>query len=116
MPEIHSPMCGRTISRSRLQPTAGSRLSTSSVRHCLFQAALLHERVDFEDKLRFYEVLFRIRHTEILEHILASSSVSLLGHFFLSFAMRSASRNRCLIISISRRGVSRPVFDFFWKA
>src|SRR5271165_141573 len=83
----------------------------------LFQTAILHDRVDLEYKLRLDQMLLRIRHTDVLEHIAASGFVSLLvGHGCISLAICSASRSRCLISSMSRRGVSRPVFDFFWKA
>jgi hypothetical protein len=44
----------------------------------LFQAASFHDGVDLEYKLRLDQMLFRIRHTEILEHIAASRFVSLL--------------------------------------
>src|ERR1017187_5300905 len=82
----------------------------------LFQATLFHERVDLEYKLRLDEMLFRIRRAEILEHVPAADFVSLFAHGSISFAICSASRRRCLISSMSRRGVSRPVFDFFRKA
>src|SRR6202035_5666060 len=81
----------------------------------LFQAALFHERVDLEDKLRLDEMLLRIRNAEILEHIPAAGFVSFFAHGSRPFAICSASLNRCLISCMSRRGVSRPVFDFFWK-
>jgi hypothetical protein len=61
----------------------------------LFQAALSHERVDFENELRLDEVLVRIPQAEILEHVPATAFVSLLAHGSLSFAICSASRSRC---------------------
>src|ERR1039457_3776564 len=62
-------------------------------------------------------MLFRVRHTDIPEHIASSDLVSfLVAHRFLSLAICAASGSRCLMNSTSRRGVSRPVFDFFWKA
>jgi hypothetical protein len=82
----------------------------------LFQAALFHERINLENKLRLNEVLVRIQHSEILEHVPAAAFVPLFAHGSLSFAICSASRSRCLTSSMFRRDVSRPVFDFFWKA
>jgi hypothetical protein len=79
----------------------------------LFHAARFHDRIDLEHQLRLYQVLFGIRHANVLEYIAASSFVSLVAHSFSSLAIRSASRSRCLVSSTSRRGVSRPVFDFF---
>lgn len=38
----------------------------------LFQAAIFHDRVDFEHKLGLDQVLFGIRHADIFEHISAS--------------------------------------------
>jgi hypothetical protein len=81
----------------------------------LFQAAPFHERVNLEDKLRLDEVFLCIWQAEILKHVPAPSFVSFLAHTAFSFAICSASRNLCLINSMSRRGVSRPVFDFFWN-
>ena len=46
----------------------------------LFQSALFHERVDLEDKLRLDEVLVRIPHAEILEHVPAAVFMSLFAH------------------------------------
>src|SRR5437588_12935462 len=46
----------------------------------LFQAALFHERVDLEDKLRLDEMLLRFRHAEILEYIPAAGFVSFFAH------------------------------------
>jgi hypothetical protein len=46
----------------------------------LFQSALSHERVDLENKLRLDEVLVRIPHAELLEHIPAASLISLFTH------------------------------------
>jgi hypothetical protein len=54
----------------------------------LFQAAILHDRVDFENELRLYQVLFGIRQANILEYIPAPSLVSPLPHGSLSFAIR----------------------------
>src|SRR5208283_238235 len=83
----------------------------------LFKATILHDRFDLEYKLRLDQMLFRIRHTDILEPVAASGFASfLVGHGCISLAICSALRSRCLINSISRRGVSRPVFDFLWKA
>src|ERR1017187_2341265 len=61
----------------------------------LFQAARLSDRVDFEYELGFDQMLFRIRHAEILEHITASDFVSFSAHRSLSCAILSASRSRC---------------------
>jgi hypothetical protein len=44
--------------------------------------------------LRFDEVLFRIRYSQILEHIAAAGFVSLAGHRLVFFASCSASRSR----------------------
>src|SRR5258708_4622841 len=82
----------------------------------LFQAAPFHECVDLENKLCLNEMFVRIRHTEILEHVSAAVFTSLFAHGILSLAICSASRSRCFTSSRSRRAVSRPVFDFFWKA
>jgi hypothetical protein len=83
----------------------------------LFEAASFQDGVNLEYQLRLDQMLFRVRHTDVLEHIAASEFVSLLvTHGFLPLAIRSASRSRCLINSMSWRGVSRPVFDFFGKA
>src|ERR1017187_2907443 len=71
----------------------------------LFQAPLFHDGVDLEDQLRLNEVLFRVRYPNVLKHIAASGFVSLLAHGFLSLAICSASRSRCRIKSMSRRGV-----------
>jgi len=38
----------------------------------LFQAAVFHDRVDFEHKLRLDQMFFGIRYTDIFEHIPAS--------------------------------------------
>src|SRR5208282_3621387 len=62
------------------------------------------------------EVFGRIPYAEILEHVPPAAFISLFAHRSLSFAICSASRSRCFISSMSRRGVSRPAFDFFWKA
>ncbi len=82
----------------------------------LFQAALLHERVNLEDELRLDHVLPRIRQAEIPEHVPAADFVLFLAHCSLSLSIRSTSRRRRLTSSMSRRGVSRPVCDFFRKA
>src|SRR5271165_2247327 len=83
----------------------------------LFEAALLQDRINLEYKLRFCQVLFGIGHAEVLKYVAASGSVSLfVAHCFVSPEICSASRNLCLIRSTSRRGVCRPLFDFFWKA
>jgi hypothetical protein len=58
----------------------------------LFQAAILHDRVDFENELRLGQVLFGIRQANVFEHIPAPGLVSRLPHGFLSFAICSASR------------------------
>jgi hypothetical protein len=54
----------------------------------LFQAANFHDRVDLENEPRLYQVLFGIRHTDILEDIPVPGLVSLLPHGSLSFAIR----------------------------
>jgi hypothetical protein len=82
----------------------------------LFQAAMLQYAVDLENELRFDQVLFGIRQAEVRENIPASGFVCFLPHSSFSFAIRSASRRRRFINSMSMRGVSRPLFDFFWKA
>jgi hypothetical protein len=82
----------------------------------LFQAAIFHDCVDFENQLRLHQVLFGVRHAEVFEHIPAPGCVYSLSHPSLSFATRSAARRRRLIKSMSGRGVSRPLFDFFWNA
>jgi hypothetical protein len=82
----------------------------------LFQAALFHKRVDLEDKLRLDEMLLRIRHAEILENISSAGFVSFFANGPTPLQSVRPSTNRCLISCMSRRGVSRPVFDFFWKA
>jgi hypothetical protein len=58
-------------------------------------------------------MFFCIGQPEVLKDIAAASFVTLAVHVIISFAIRSASRSRCLTSSISRRGVPRPVFDFF---
>src|ERR1035437_293763 len=46
----------------------------------LFQTPLFPDRIDFEHKLRFDQMFFRIRHAEILEHVTASDFVSFAAH------------------------------------
>jgi hypothetical protein len=46
----------------------------------LFETALFHDGIDLEYKLRFNEVLLRIRHTNVLEHIATPEFISLLAH------------------------------------
>jgi hypothetical protein len=82
----------------------------------LFETALFQDRIDLEYKLRLNEVLLRIRHADVLEHIAAPEFMSLFADSLVSLAICSASRSRRLIISRPRRDVSLPVFDFFWKA
>jgi hypothetical protein len=79
----------------------------------LFKSAAFHYAVNLEHKLSLDQMLFRMRNAEILEYVPASNLVSLFAHDFLPLAIFSALRKRCSISSISRRGVSRPVFDFF---
>jgi len=63
----------------------------------LFQAAFFHDRVYLKYKLRLDQMLFRIRHIDILEHIAAADFISLLAaHGFTSFAICSALLSRCL--------------------
>ena len=50
----------------------------------LFQPAIFHDRVDFENELRLHQVLFGIRQANILEHIPASVLISLSSSSFLS--------------------------------
>src|SRR5260370_871532 len=78
----------------------------------LFQAALFHDRIDLENQLCLDEVFFGIGQAKVFEDIAASDFVSLLAHI-VSLEICSAWRSRCWINSMSRRGVSRPVFDFF---
>jgi hypothetical protein len=57
----------------------------------LLQAAIFHDRVDFENELRLDQVLFGIRHADVFEHIPAPGFVSRLPHCSLSFAICSAT-------------------------
>ena len=82
----------------------------------LLQMVLFEDGIDFEDKLRLDEMLFGVRKSEIFEDVTATHLVSFPAHASSPFAIRSASRRRCLTNSMSRCGVSRPAFDFFWKA
>ncbi len=50
---------------------------------CLFQTAFFHESVDLVYKLRLHQMLFRIRHADILEHIAIPGLVVLLLHGFI---------------------------------
>jgi hypothetical protein len=61
-------------------------------------------------------MLFGIGHADVLEHVTASRFVPFLLHCFLPLAICSASRNRCRSNAMSRRGVCRPLYDFFWNA
>src|ERR1035437_4737798 len=61
----------------------------------LFQTPLSPDRIDFEHKLRFDQMFFRIRHTDILKHVTASDFVSFLAHRSLSCAICLAWRSRC---------------------
>jgi hypothetical protein len=63
----------------------------------LFQAAPLHESVDFEDKLRLDQMLIGMWHAEIVEHVPATDFVSFVVHWPILFAICSASRSRRLI-------------------
>src|ERR1051326_7865233 len=82
----------------------------------LFQAPLLHDAVDLEHELRLDQVLLGVGHADVLEHVTAADFISLFTHDFLALAICSASRKRWFTRSMSRRGVSRAVLDFFWKA
>jgi hypothetical protein len=73
----------------------------------LLQPAAFHDRVDFENQLRLHQVLFGVRQANIFEHIPAPVFVYPLPHLSRSFAIRSASRRRRSINSISRRGAQR---------
>ena len=80
----------------------------------LLEAALLQDRVDLEYKLRLDQMLFRIGHADVLEHVAAPGFISLfVAHCFPPLAICSASRKRCRISSMSQRGVCFPLFDFF---
>jgi hypothetical protein len=57
----------------------------------LFQAAMLHDGVNFEHQLRLDQVLLGIRNPDIFEHIRTAGFIGLFC---------SASRRRCLINSI----------------
>jgi hypothetical protein len=46
----------------------------------LLQAAFFHEAVDLEHELRLDQVLLRVRHAQILEHVPASGGVWSLAH------------------------------------
>ena len=82
----------------------------------LFQAALFHNRVNLQHQLRLDKMLVGMGKAEVSEDIVASCFIICVAHGFLSLAICSASRKRCFTSAISRFGVSRPVFDFFWKA
>src|SRR6266404_4070716 len=56
-------------------------------------------------------MLLGIRNSKVLEYVPASNLVRFLAHDFLPLAIRSASRRRCSMSSMSRRGVSRPYYD-----
>src|SRR6266851_3127798 len=89
-------------------------LDSQEISSCsLLETTILHDRVNFEDELRLDQMLFGIRNSEVLEYVSTSHLVRLLAHGFLPLAICSASRSRCSISSMSRRGVSRPLFDFF---
>ena len=78
----------------------------------LFQAALFHDRIDLEDQLCLDQVLFGVGQAEVFKYVAAAEFVILLAHI-VPLAICSAWRSRSWINSMSRRGVSRPVFDFF---
>src|SRR5262245_24570791 len=61
----------------------------------LFQTPLFPDRINFKYKLCFHQMLFRIRHADVLEHVPASDFISSPAHRFLSSAICSASRSRC---------------------
>src|SRR5712692_332215 len=82
----------------------------------LFQTTLPHDGIDLVHELRLDQVLLGIRYAQVLEDVPAPNLSFHLTHGPLPFAICSASRSRCSISSVSRRGVSRPVFDFFWNA
>src|SRR6266567_1519268 len=81
----------------------------------LFQLPILEDGVDFVDELRLDQMLLGVRQAEVFEDIAAAGFILLLSHYSVPFAICSASRSRCSINSMSRRGVARPVFDFFWN-
>lgn len=59
----------------------------------LFQAAAFQNPVDFEHELGLDQMFFRVRNTEVSEHISTSGFVSLLLHVLLSLAISSAWRS-----------------------
>jgi hypothetical protein len=85
----------------------------------LFQTTISDDCVDFENELRLDQVLLGIWQADLLKYVRApvehipARGLVFLPHVLLSFAMRSASRRRRLINSMSGRAVSRPLFDFF---
>ncbi len=79
----------------------------------LFQTTAFQDCMDLVEELRLDQVFFSIGDAEILEYVSASDFTPVLFHVSLSLAMRSASAGRRRISSRSRRGVSRPDFDFF---
>jgi hypothetical protein len=73
----------------------------------LFQAAIFHDCVDFENELRLNQVLCGVRHADVFEDIPAPGFVSQLPHGSFTLAISSATRKRRLIKSISGRGAQR---------
>jgi len=79
----------------------------------LFQATAFQDCMDLVDELRLDQVFFGIGDAEVFENVSASHFVSVLLHDSLSLTIPAASARRRRVNSMSRRGVSRPDFDFF---
>ena len=83
----------------------------------LLEAASFQDCVNLENQLCLNLMLLGVRHTDVLKDIIASNLMALFAaHCCPPLAICSASRNLCLINSMSRPGVCLPLFDFFWKA
>ena len=80
----------------------------------LFQAARLHDAVDFVDELGLQEMLLGIGQPNVGKDVARTHKNIRVTHHLSPRVRFSASRSRRSTISLSALGVSRPDLDFFW--